>query len=153
MIEVAVQIAIKSKNTYPSHKQFQLWANAAQKNKKQNCELTVRIVDKTESAELNQTYRFKKGATNVLSFPFDIPDNINEAILGDLVICAPLIQHEAEQQHKNPTAHWAHMVVHGVLHLQGYDHIESKQAQEMEDHEIAILQQLGFSNPYQVMES
>ncbi|HET6566237.1 MAG TPA: rRNA maturation RNase YbeY [Xanthomonadales bacterium] len=110
--------------------------------------ITIRIVDEAESAELNRQYRQKTGATNVLSFPADLPDEVDLPLLGDLVICAPLVESEAGAQGKAVTAHWAHLVVHGTLHLLGYDHIEAAEAEEMESLEARLLQQLGFPDPY-----
>ncbi|MGB5736058.1 MAG: rRNA maturation RNase YbeY [Thiohalocapsa sp.] len=119
-------------------------------------ELTIRIVDATESAELNQSFRGRAGPTNVLSFPFDLPPGIDTealskmpTLLGDLVICAPVVAREAAEQGKPPTAHWAHMVVHGVLHLLGHDHIEPAEATRMETLETAIMRGLGFPPPYE----
>ena len=111
-------------------------------------ELTVRIVDEAEMAELNARYRHKTGPTNILSFPFEAPPGMELNLLGDLVIAAPVVQREAREQGKTETAHWAHMIVHGMLHLLGYDHQEPAEAEEMEAREIRILQQLGYSNPY-----
>ena len=111
-------------------------------------ELTVRIVDEAEMAELNARYRHKTGPTNILSFPFEAPPGMELNLLGDLVIAAPVVQREAREQGKTETAHWAHMIVHGTLHLLGYDHQEPAEAEEMEAREIHILQQLGYSNPY-----
>jgi probable rRNA maturation factor len=109
---------------------------------------SVQIVSKDEMRELNNTWRGKNRPTNVLSFPMQSPDEIDLKILGDLALCADVINTEAIQQHKPAQAHWAHMVVHGMLHLQGYDHIDEHQAEEMEALEIRILDQLGFDNPY-----
>jgi len=109
---------------------------------------SVQIVSKDEMHELNNTWRGKNRPTNVLSFPMQSPDEVDLKILGDLVLCADVINTEARQQHKPAQAHWAHMVVHGMLHLQGYDHIEEHQADEMEALEIRVLDQLGFDNPY-----
>ncbi len=113
-----------------------------------NAELTIRIVDEPEISELNQNYRHKSGSTNVLSFPADIPAIIDSPLLGDLVICATVVAREAEQQHKSLPAHWAHMVVHGTLHLLGYDHIEDGDAEQMEALEVHILAALNIANPY-----
>lgn len=109
---------------------------------------SVQIVSRDEMCELNNTWRGKDRPTNVLSFPMQSPDEIDLKILGDLALCADVINTEARQQHKPAQAHWAHMVVHGMLHLQGYDHIDEQQADEMEELEIRILDQLGFDNPY-----
>jgi probable rRNA maturation factor len=109
---------------------------------------SVQIVSKDEMRELNNTWRGNNRPTNVLSFPMQSPDEVDLKILGDLALCADVINTEAIQQHKPAQAHWAHMVVHGMLHLQGYDHIDEHQAEEMEALEIRILDQLGFDNPY-----
>lgn len=110
---------------------------------------SVQIVSDEEMRELNSTWRGKDGPTNVLSFPMQSPEEIDPKILGDLALCAAVIKAEAREQHKPVQAHWAHMVVHGMLHLQGYDHIDDLQAEEMEALEVRILDQLGFENPYQ----
>ena len=111
-------------------------------------ELSIRLVDEAESQQLNSTYRNQNKATNVLSFPFDGPKQIPLALLGDLVICAPVVKLEANQQHKTEQSHWAHMVTHGVLHLIGYDHIEPEQAKQMEALEVQILNSLVYADPY-----
>jgi probable rRNA maturation factor len=113
-----------------------------------SAEISIRIVDEKESAKYNLEYRQKSTATNILSFPADIPEIIKNPLLGDLLICASIIETEAAQQNKTIEAHWAHMIVHGTLHLMDYDHIKDKQAEEMEALEIEILSLLGFSNPY-----
>lgn len=153
MINVTVQYAT-SENikelSIPTENKFSDWANTANIGLTDQVELTIRIVDKSESAELNEMYRNKNSATNVLAFPFEIEENIELKILGDLVICAQIVDLEAKQQSKTEMEHWAHMVIHGVLHLQGYDHINSEQAEEMENLEIQLLKKLGYKNPYQV---
>ena len=111
-------------------------------------ELSIRITDNEESARLNHTYRAKSGPTNVLSFPAEIAPETGSGLLGDLVICAPLVKLEATQQHKSEEAHWAHLVIHGVLHLLGHDHQEPAEAAQMEALEIDLLAHLGFRNPY-----
>ena len=111
-------------------------------------ELTVRVVDEDEMAALNARYRHKSGPTNILSFPFEAPPGVELNLLGDLVIAAPVVKQEAREQGKTESAHWAHMIVHGTLHLLGYDHQESVEAEDMEAREIRILKQLGYSNPY-----
>lgn len=113
-------------------------------------ELTVRVVDNDESRTLNHTWRGKDKPTNVLSFPFEAPEGIPLALLGDMVICAPLVAQEAQEQDKTGQAHWAHLVVHGTLHLLGFDHIEDDEAAEMEALEVQILAQLGFADPYDI---
>lgn len=124
------------------------WASAALRDESTSVELSLRIVDEQESAALNQQYRGKAGATNVLSFPFDAVTPEPLPILGDIVICAPVVNREAIEQDKSAEAHWAHMCVHGVLHLLGYDHVGDHDAEVMEALEISILQELGFSSPY-----
>ena len=111
-------------------------------------ELSIRITDNEEAADLNQTYRTKAGPTNVLSFPADVPMETGSGLLGDLVICGPLVQLEAAQQRKSEEAHWAHLVIHGVLHLLGHDHQNPAEAAQMEALEIDLLGHLGFPNPY-----
>jgi len=132
----------------PSSEQLQQWAERALDNVEEDCELSIRLVDEEESAELNETYRAKSGPTNVLSFPFDAPIEIKPILLGDLVICAPIVAQEAKTQNKRLMDHWAHMVIHGCLHLLGYDHIEDEEAEEMEGLEKTILKSLAIDNPY-----
>ena len=132
----------------PTEAQFQQWLDAAILPFQDEAEVTVRIVDAGESQQLNADYRGKDYATNVLSFPFQCPPGIELPLLGDLVICAPVVASEALQQNKVLHAHWAHMVVHGSLHLLGFDHINDDDAGQMEAEEVTILQQLGVTNPY-----
>lgn len=113
-----------------------------------SAELTVRVVGEDESHELNSQYRNKQGATNVLSFPFEAPAQIECDLLGDLVICQPVVKREAIEQDKTLQSHWAHMIVHGTLHLLGFDHIEVDDAEIMEQIEITVLDKCGFDNPY-----
>ncbi|MEW6354358.1 MAG: rRNA maturation RNase YbeY [Pseudomonadota bacterium] len=130
------------------------WAAAALGDAR--AEVTVRIVDADESAALNQTYRHKSGPTNVLSFPFEAPVTARATArryLGDIVICAPVVEREARVQHKSREAHWAHMLVHGCLHLLGHDHQHEDQAQIMEALETRILASLGYPDPYLVTEA
>jgi probable rRNA maturation factor len=134
----------------PSLEQIEAWANAvlvAENTGEQ--EITVRFTDDEESQTLNHEYRGKDKPTNVLSFPFEVPPGIEMNLLGDLVICVPVIMREAEEQDKTPTNHYAHMVVHGILHLLGYDHIDDADADMMEAKEIRILASLNIGNPYQ----
>ncbi len=152
MINVTVQYIVENKTHTPSHELFSKWANAANINLTEQVELTIRIVTERESAELNEIYRQKNSATNVLAFPFEVDNNVELKILGDLVICENIVVSEAKQQLKTGIEHWAHMVVHGVLHLQGYDHIKEGPAVVMEKLEIQILNSLGYQNPYMVNE-
>lgn len=134
----------------PSESSLLEWIHAATTELQENAELCIRIVDSNEIQELNKLYRHKDKPTNVLSFPFDMEDlELDQLILGDLVICADIIRQEAQQQHKTLTAHWAHMVIHGTLHLLGYDHQLDADAEVMEQLEINILQKLGYNNPYE----
>lgn len=112
-------------------------------------EITVRVVENAESQTLNDTYRGKDNPTNVLSFPFEQPPGLNLPLLGDLVVCQSVVKQEAAQQKKPIDAHWAHMLVHGTLHLLGYDHINDEEAEEMERLEVQILNSLGIDDPYQ----
>ncbi|NMT65426.1 rRNA maturation RNase YbeY [Marinobacter orientalis] len=136
----------------PEDADFEHWAQAAWLGEDPS-EVTIRIVASDESAELNSQYRGKSGPTNVLSFPFEAPAGITVPLAGDLVICAPVVEKEAAEQQKTLTEHWAHMVVHGMLHLQGYDHIDDGDAEVMEALEIRLLGQLGFNNPYETEET
>jgi len=136
----------------PSTSQLKLWVEAALINTDEDQELSIRIVDEEESQSLNKQYRNKDKPTNVLSFPFEAPAQIELNLLGDLLICAPVVSKEAKEQAKPEISHWAHMVVHGTLHLQGYDHIENDEAEAMEALEVKILNTLGFQNPYLVKE-
>ncbi len=133
----------------PLRRDFKRWASAAiaQLAPGQKSRLSIRIVDEAESAELNSQYRHKQGATNLLSFP--VPPGLPDALLGDLAICASVVAREAAEQHKTLDAHWAHLTVHGVLHLKGYDHEEPQAADAMETLEKTILGQLGYADPYQ----
>ena len=132
----------------PDNEKFIHWVTSALKNQRTRAEIAIRIVDEIESAALNTQYRHKNAATNVLSFPSDLPENSEPPILGDLAICAAVVAREAQEQKKTCEAHWAHMVIHGSLHLLGFDHIEDTDAEIMESQEIAILHALGFANPY-----
>ncbi|MFP3977795.1 rRNA maturation RNase YbeY [Marinobacter sp. KMM 10035] len=136
----------------PPESRFQAWAQAAWLGEEPS-EVTIRIVDTEESQTLNHQYRGKDKPTNVLSFPFEAPAGITVPLAGDLVICAPVVENEALEQHKEPSTHWAHMVVHGMLHLQGYDHIDDEDAEAMEALEIRLLAQFGFGNPYEAEET
>ena len=143
---IELQIASNTRDL-PAATQFATWVSAARLDDSEGS-VVIRIVDEPESRQLNRDYRGKDRPTNVLSFPFEPPPGIPEEHLGDLVICAPVVFREAQEQLKEPEAHWAHMVVHGVLHLQGFDHQNSAEAEEMESLERQILARLGYSDPY-----
>ena len=147
-IFVDLQIATENIEGLPTEEQIVQWATAAVQPEGDEVEMTVRIVDESESHDLNLTYRGKDRPTNVLSFPFECPDEVELPLLGDLVICRQVVEREAAEQEKPLIAHWAHMVVHGSLHLLGYDHIEDDEAEEMESLETQIMQGLGFDDPY-----
>ena len=135
----------------PDENQLRRWISAAlrsQAGSHDDTEIALKIVDETEGAALNQQYRGRQGATNVLSFPFTAvtPDPL--PMLGDLVICAPVVAREAAEQNKSSEAHWAHMLVHGVLHLLGHDHLTDEDAERMGALETQIMQQMGYPAPY-----
>ena len=131
----------------PSEQRFRDWVEASLQASYRQLEQTIRIVDEAESHDLNRRYRSKDAPTNVLAFPTDA-DYLDYDCLGDLVICAPVVSAEAATQGKTAEAHWAHLVVHGMLHLQGYDHQETADTRDMERLEIKILDTLGYTNPY-----
>jgi probable rRNA maturation factor len=147
--------AVYSSPELPNEQQIQLWIDTVLVEMQQDTEIVVRIVDETESAVLNEQYRHKQGATNILSFPVEIPDSVTLEVnlLGDLVVCAPVLAKEAQQQDKKLHDHWAHIIIHGVLHLLGHDHLDDAQAEEMESKEITLLQQLNIPNPYRQVEN
>lgn len=144
----------QTNDSVPNQADFQVWVNAALINEKRvndkrnHVSVSVRVVDEEEISEMNSRYRSKPGPTNVLSFPFEDPPGVESAELGDVVICAPLVAREADEQKKSKTAHWAHLLVHGMLHLQGYNHKIDAEAKIMEDTETRILTGLGFPEPY-----
>lgn len=146
MIEVELQNASGAADV-PGADEFRRWVEAA--TKRLPAEVLIRLVDRLESTELNQRYRGKSGPTNVLSFPFQVPPGVHCDLLGDIILCVPLVADEAVAQRKSVLAHWAHLTVHGMLHLQGFDHQEEESAEIMEAEEIAILAELGFQNPYE----
>lgn len=147
-LELDFQLACDGCPDIPGVDRFASWAEAALVGERDQAELSIRVVDAEEGRALNQQYRGKDYATNVLSFPADIPDYVELPLLGDLVICAPVVAAEAAAQGKTPEAHWAHMVVHGVLHLLGYDHTDDALAEVMESRERRILSDFGFADPY-----
>ena len=145
---IDLQLACTSKEL-PTLELFQQWADAALTSvTNQEFEITIRLVDIEESRQLNNQYRQKDKPTNVLSFPFEVPDGIELNLLGDLVICVQVVEQEAKEQDKLLSDHWAHMIIHGCLHLLGYDHINDSDADEMEALEVKILANLSISNPY-----
>jgi probable rRNA maturation factor len=153
---VEVQTALPT-GDLPTEEQFRHWATAATDIiGGARGEITIRVVDEAESQALNHDYRGKHYPTNVLSFPFELPEGMPEemsaelgdGIIGDLAICAPVVIREAHEQGKLTEAHWAHMVVHGVLHLLGHDHIDDEGADIMEALEVRVLSDLGYPNPY-----
>ena len=148
-IVVDLQLACENK-VVPQHADFQRWVDAALVSYEKSFELTIRLVNSDESRQLNHQYRGKDKATNVLSFPFEVPDGIELDLLGDLVVCVDVVEQEAVEQHKTLNAHWAHMTVHGCLHLLGFDHIEDDEAEEMEALETKIITGLGFAPPYEI---
>ncbi len=150
-MKLSLDLQVAAKGRVPDRRLFRRWASAALTGcRRREVALTVRVVETRESAQLNRRYRRQSGATNVLSFPFDRPPGVNSDLLGDLVVCAPVVRREAAAQGKAETAHWAHMVVHGILHLRGYDHDDERDADVMERREIRILRLLGYPDPYSV---
>lgn len=146
---IKVNLQIISKETdIPGIADFERWIAATAIEQQFSGEITIRIVDEDEITELNRNYRGKNQPTNVLSFPHEKIPEISIVILGDIIICAPIVKQEAIAQNKALTAHWAHLTIHGLLHLLGYSHLNPKDAQEMEQLEIKILTSLGFDNPY-----
>lgn len=134
----------------PSENDLKQWLSAVLKSQLDNHkEITLRFVSEEESKQLNSQYRDKNTPTNVLSFPFESPPELNLPLLGDLVICKPVIEREALEQGKALLHHYAHMVIHGCLHLYGYDHIEDAEAEVMETLEIDLLSHLNIDDPYQ----
>lgn len=149
-LELDLQQALPSQDVtvLPTRTDLERWVQAALDPQMRAAQLTIRLVGRDESATLNRRYRDRQGPTNVLSFPFEALPEVELPLLGDIVICAPLAADEAAAQGKSQCAHWAHLVVHGVLHLRGYDHIDVAEAREMEDLETEIMAYLGFDDPY-----
>lgn len=147
MIDLDLQIACEF-DDLPSQSDFELWASSALVLFKEQAELTIRICDLAESQQLNHEYRGKDKPTNVLSFPFEAPPGIELPLIGDLVIAPEVVLNEAKEQEKAFHDHFAHMVIHGCLHLLGYDHIDENDALEMESLEKEILLKLNISDPY-----
>ena len=146
-LDVAVNYAAPRAGV-PAAVSFRKWVAAALKGRIREADLAIRIVDEREGQALNRHYRGKDYATNVLSFPAELPEGVKLPLLGDLVICAPVVAREAKEQHKPAVAHYAHLTVHGVLHLLGWDHDDDKEAEAMEQLERDILAELGLPDPY-----
>lgn len=147
MLELDLQRATDA--AAPDDAAFRRWCELALRQRSADSEMTIRLVDEAEGRELNHTYRHKDYATNVLSFQADVPDDLLDIpLLGDLVICVAVVEREAAEQGKTLEAHWAHLVIHGCLHLLGYDHIDDEEAEEMEALERELLAELGHPDPY-----
>ncbi|OGT23031.1 MAG: rRNA maturation RNase YbeY [Gammaproteobacteria bacterium RIFCSPHIGHO2_02_FULL_42_13] len=148
MSKITIDLQIATKQPVPTQAQFEQWVNAAMQVHLQNAEICIRIVDIPEITKLNETYRKKKGATNVLSFTYDDDMQDKILLLGDIVICADVVIQEAKKQNISVESHFAHVVIHGALHLFGYDHDTDEKGNIMENLEGKILQKLDFPNPY-----
>lgn len=148
MLQLHLSYAI-TRAGIPAATSFRRWVAATlQQQRRRSAELSIRLVDSAEGRELNQQYRGKDYATNVLSFPVELPSGIKLPLLGDLVVCAPVVGREAVEQGKSPRDHYAHLTVHGVLHLLGHDHKIEADAERMEAIERRILAGLGIADPY-----
>lgn len=147
-VTLEIQRAAEDEGGAPDDESFRRWVEAPLAGFGKPVELVIRLVDEAESRQLNHSYRGKDRPTNVLSFPFEAPPEVPSPLLGDLVICAPVVAREALEQGKSPQAHWAHMVIHGLLHLLGYDHETDEEAQLMESRERELLARLHFPDPY-----
>ena len=150
-IELEVQRATTLASV-PDDEKFQLWVDAALAGKSRQFALSIRIVDEPEAQRFNRDYRNKDYATNVLSFPAELPEGlpaeIRQSQMGDLLICAAVVAHEAKEQRRPEMDHWAHLTIHGTLHLLGYDHEQADEADVMESLETEILAKLDISDPY-----
>ncbi len=146
-LDVSISYGLPRKGL-PAAQSFRRWAAAAAQQRIRRADLAIRLVDENEGRALNRHYRGKDYATNVLSFPAELPEGVDLPLLGDLVICAPVVLREAEEQGKALAAHYAHLTVHGVLHLLGLDHENEREAEVMEQIEREILAELGYTDPY-----
>lgn len=146
-LDVAVSYALPRKGI-PAANSFRQWVAAALKGRIREADLAIRLVDAKEGRSLNRHYRGRDYATNVLSFPAELPEGVKLPLLGDLVICAPVVAREAREQKKPLSAHYAHLTVHGVLHLLGWDHEDEREAECMEQLEREILATMGIADPY-----
>ncbi len=147
VIERLVIQRASERDDLPGDELFERWVDAVLADQP-HASLVVRLVDEAEGRELNRTWRQRDYATNVLSFPASLPEGTGLQFLGDIVLCAPVIAREAAEQGEPPESHWAHLVIHGILHLLGFDHITADQAVEMESREIELLRTLDIANPY-----
>jgi probable rRNA maturation factor len=147
-LRVDVQVA-GTRSGLPSVAKFRHWARTALAGRRREAELAIRVVDAAESRALNRRYRSRDKPTNVLSFPAELPPELELPLLGDLVICREVVEAEAAEQGKPVEAHWAHMVIHGTLHLLGLDHETEAEAEAMEAIEVELLAELGWPDPYQ----
>ena len=151
-MNLTVDIQSATAEPVPDEDDIRSWIrNALQGAQQTECdeaEISLRLVDEAEMTQLNSAYRGKAGPTNVLSFPAEIPEGLDIPLLGDIVVCVPVVRREALEQGKTESAHWAHMIVHGTLHLLGYDHIQNDEAETMEALETTILAQLNYPCPY-----
>lgn len=136
-------------DSLPTNESIIQWAGLALDEQHKDAEITLRVVDTEEGLKLNKAWRNKDLATNVLSFPVGEPIEHAPNLLGDIVVCAPIVVKEAKEQKKDVESHWAHLIIHGILHLQGYDHQSDEEAHEMESKEINIMDKLGYNNPYE----
>ncbi len=156
MFNIDLQIAVQDTNDIPTLENITKYAETAAEDVKADADMTVRIVEEEESHQLDLEYRHKDRPTNVLSFPYEIPedlppevrDEVAGNLIGDLVICKKVVEREALEQHKTFEEHWAHMIVHGTLHLLGFDHITDAEAEVMEAKEKEVMLKLGFEDPY-----
>lgn len=146
-LQLDLEVASQSRDLPPAAA-FRRWAQAALEGRRGEAELAIRVVDEAEAREFNRNYRGRDYATNVLSFPAELPEDLGLQLLGDLVLCAPVVAREAAEQEKPPEAHWAHLTVHGCLHLLGFDHQADPEAEVMEALETEILARLGYPDPY-----
>jgi probable rRNA maturation factor len=147
-VNLTVDIQTATSEPCPDEDDIRRWVEAALENRREAAEVSIRLVDEAEITALNRHYRGKEGSTNVLSFPAALPPGVDHPLLGDIVICPAVVNREAGEQHKTAQQHWSHMLVHGSLHLLGYDHVDSGDAELMETLETEILAGLGHPCPY-----